>query len=219
MSYWQRTPNSKEVMLNLNTNQATLNNSLDWSFPLIDNIKGAKSIRLSWYNIPWSWYNCDSSNYNIVFRETGDVVDISFNLPIGQYNPNIDTNFKDNIQAGFNYAGNQIYTVSLSLLNYALTIVGATRGFTIYTTSPSGAITTASELMGLQSTISSVGGGINLSTIYLLPNKEIQIRMPTLINNYEGGNTLNVNTDLIMSASLSGYNYGQYLTNINSSYH
>ena len=194
---------TKEVMLYVNSQNAVINSEGDYSFHLTRMpIENVRSIQLMSYNIGWSWFNVRNSTNTLVFKE-GTASNITTTIPIGNY---ADTDIQDAIASAMtNASGLGItYTVSINEISMCFTIKASSGDFTILYPQ-----TTMSSLIGLSATSTSVASSLTLGVFDLMPSKELQIRLPSLISNYE--TTENMNQDLIIVVSLSNYQYGDII--------
>jgi hypothetical protein len=195
---------SKDVLLYCNTKDAMLNTDGDYVFTLARAIKNVKTIQLMSYNLIWSFPNFRTSTNKLIFSEADTPsVKRTVTFDVGNYE---EEDVTSELAEAMSNAGSQVYTVSVNYVTEAFTITGGSKNFTIYLNG-----TTMNELIGLTADSTSVGNVLTLDgQMNLLPTSEIQIRLPSLIQNYEASLT-NQNQDLIAVASLSGYAYGDVL--------
>jgi hypothetical protein len=200
---------SKETILYLNTGDgAYFNDNGDYSWNLFRPLTNVKNIQLVSYNVPWTFPNVTPATNILVFSESNNPTNLlTVTLPVGQY---ADEDIVTQLGLAMSNAGHQIYTITENFISSNFTIVGSLRDFTLYYAS-----STLASLIGLEADTTSSSKTLVLGQYDLVPSTELQIRLPNLINIYEGSTT-NLNFDLIQSASLSGYQYGD-LTRENQS--
>jgi len=194
---------SNTVLLYCNTSDSYFNDTGDYSFTLQRPIDNVKSIQLLSYNIPWSWYNVAYYSNTIAFKE-GSGSQITTTIPLGNYT---EVDLQDALATALTSASGvgATYTISVNYNTMALSITSSVGDFTILYSG-----TTMSSLIGLSADTYSTSKSMTLGTIDLMPIKEIQIRIPHMITNFETSKT-NMNQDLLCVASLSGYQFGDII--------
>ena len=194
---------SNTVILYCNTSYSYFNDTGYYSFNLQRSIYNVKSIQLLSYNIPWTWYNVAYYSNIIVFKE-GSGSPITTTIPLGNYS---ETDLQDALETAMTSASGvgATYTVSINYNTMAFSIPSSVGDFTILYSG-----TTMSSLIGLTADTTSTNKSLTLGTTDLMPIKEIQIRIPHMITNFETSKT-NMNQDLLCVASLSGYQFGDII--------
>lgn len=194
---------TKTELVYLNSKDASINSSGDHTFylntyPIMDGL----SISLYTFNILWNWSNVTPTTNKIRFNEGGP--NITATIPVGQYDI---LSLITAIGTQMTASGGQTYTASFDIVTNKITITGSAFAFSIILTG-----STANNLIGLTSNISSTLIAPFTLTfqdlIDLLPIKEIQVRIPDLLQTVESGN----NSSICSAISLSGFSFGSEIS-------
>lgn len=198
-----RQKQTKTELVYLNSKDASINSEGDYTFflntyPIVE----GKSIALYNFNILWNWENVTPTTNTIIFNEGAG--NLTATIPLGNYDI---LSLINAIGTAMTNVGTQTYSGSFNVVTSEITIT--TSGVSNFTVLLIG--TTAYNLIGLTKNITSTGSPPALTfqdTIDLLPIKELQIRLPDLLQTCESGN----NSSICYAISLSGFSYGSEIS-------
>jgi hypothetical protein len=199
----KRVGHTKVELVQLYSTDAKINSNGDYTFflntyPIFD----AKTVSLYSYNILWNWNNVTPTTNTIVFKEGAG--NLTATIPIGNYSIYF---LLSAIGTAMTNAGTQTYTATFNVSTNYITITGSTGHFSILYPN-----TTMSSLLGLSATQASAvvaPFALTFSNIIdLLPIKELDIRLPGLLQVCESGD----NSSLIYAVSLAGSSFGSMLS-------
>jgi len=209
-----RGENLKTKMVVLKSSDAEFNSDFDFSFTLKETMKNINTVQLISASVPYCFPNINSYNSTLFFTDIvpgmpEDITQHSITITSGVYDiANLCTALKTAMDTASN--GDNVFTIALNEITKKLSITGA-REFTIDYTK-----TTIKDIIGMNASLSSVSKVATMQeTVDLMPSKQIEIHLPTLLNNQSilKRNTAPINDDIIMILPLDSASPYSYISN------
>ena len=199
-----------EKLVYLNSKNSYYNSEGDFSFQVSPPVKNVISLQLMKLNVCWCWLTIDSHNNTLCFN---DGANRTITLDSGNYEAyDLVTALKAKMDAVNN--GVVVYTWSFSDVTKKLPVSVVGANVTIKLQS-----STCSNVIGLTGdlTIANNASGTLMKWVDPMSQvKELQVRLPGMINSSETKNNQFQTGDLLISISLSGYSAGDYIKVDNS---